>query len=120
MVGGFEYSFAGFFDTGWDLGLLAELLYEDRDGLLDTRYDHDGFAGLRVQLNDIASTMLLGGVLFDRSGEDRVFQLEGNRRLGEDWRLNLKWRDFSAVPRDQLSSFLADEDMLSLSLERFF
>ncbi|MFA5940970.1 MAG: hypothetical protein WC809_16565 [Sinimarinibacterium sp.] len=119
-VGGFEYSFSGFFDTAWDVGLLAELLYEDRDSLLDTRYDHDGFVGLRVQLNDIASTMLLGGVLFDRSGEDRVFQLEGNRRLGEDWRLNLKWRDFSAVPRDQLSNFLADEDMLSMSLERFF
>lgn len=119
-VGGFEYSFAGFFDTGWDVGLLMELLYEDRDGLLDARYNHDGFVGLRVSLNDAASTTLLGGVLADRSGKDRVFQLEGNRRIGEAWRLNLKWRDFSAVPRDSLAAFLADEDMLSMSIERFF
>ncbi len=119
-VVGFEYSFAAFFDTGWDVGVLAELLYDDRDSALDVRYDHDAFVGLRVSLNDIASTMLLGGMLVDRSGRDRVFQLEGNRRLGDDWRVNFKWRDFSAVPADSLAAFLADEDMLSVSVERFF
>ncbi|MFP5307937.1 MAG: hypothetical protein ACLGI7_19220, partial [Gammaproteobacteria bacterium] len=60
-VAGFEYTFARFFDTGWDVGVLGELLYDDRDYLLDGRYDHDAFVGARALLNDIAGTTLLGG-----------------------------------------------------------
>lgn len=120
-VAGFEYTFSDVGGFGWDVGALAEYLYDEQDTLLSTRADDDVFLGLRVGLNDIASTQLLAGFFFDRdSGKDHLLQIEASRRIGANWRAALKARHFEQVPGDALTGFLDDEDMLSLTLERYF
>jgi hypothetical protein len=119
-VSGFEYSLGDITGRGWDIGLLAEYLYDQRRDLLSRRFDHDVFLGTRVSLNDVAGTLVLAGFLFDESGDDHLLQIEASRRLGDAWRLSGKFRLFEKTGDDPFTGFLADEDMLSLSLERFF
>jgi hypothetical protein len=119
-VGGFEYTLPRFFNTGWDVGLLAEYLYDERRTLINARFDNDVFIGSRVGFNDVAGTQLLAGFFVDRRGDDQLLQIEASRRLGADWRARLKFRHFEQVPGDDFTAFIDDEDMVSLSLERFF
>lgn len=119
-VGGFEYTLPRFFETGWDVGLLAEYLYDERTTVINNRFDNDVFLATRIGFNDIAGSQLLAGFFFDRRGDDHLLQLEASRRLGADWRATLTWRHFDRVPGDALTGFLDDEDMLRLTLERYF
>lgn len=119
-VSGFEYSLGDITGRGWDIGLLAEYLYDQRRDLLSRRFDHDVFLGTRVSLNDVAGTLVLAGFLFDESGDDHLLQIEASRRLGDGWKLSGKFRLFEKTGDDPFTGFLADEDMLSLTLERYF
>jgi len=56
-VGGFEYTIFDLFETGSDLGLLLEYLYDGRNsGAPQTAAQDDVFAGARVTLNDVQDT----------------------------------------------------------------
>jgi hypothetical protein len=119
-VGGFEYTLPRFFDSGWDVGLLAEYLYDERRTLINARFDNDLFLATRVGLNDVAGTQILAGYFMDRRGDDQLLQIEASRRLGAHWRAELKLRHFEQVPGNDFTAFIDDEDMISLSVERFF
>ena len=120
-VAGFEYTFSDFAGRGWDVGGLFEYLYDEQETLLSARSDDDLFLGLRVGFNDVASSQLLAGFFFDRdSGKDHLVQIEASRRIGANWRAALKARHFEQVPGDSLTGFLDDEDMVSLTVERYF
>jgi hypothetical protein len=126
VVGGFEYTIFDLFGGDASLGLLAEYLYDDRgldisSGLIiGAAYDDDVFAGLRLQLNDVADTYLLAGVSVDRDDASTTVSLEASRRLDDRWRLELEgWGFFNVSPDDVLAA-VADDDHLILRLVRFF
>jgi hypothetical protein len=120
-VAGFEYTFGDVRGSGVDIGVLGEYLYDEKDDALNALVDDEVFAGVRVALNDIAGTTFLAGVLASRDdGKSLRYGLEGSGRLSDDWKLTAELRVFSQWPDDPATGFLADQDFLTVTLERYF
>lgn len=119
-VAGFEYTFGDVRGSGIDVGVLGEYLYDEKDGGLDTLFDDEVFAGMRVALNDVAGTQVLVGALADRETRGaRRYGIEASGRLNDDWKLSAEARIFSRWP-DDFTAFLGDQDFVTVTLERFF
>ena len=121
-VAGFEYTFGDVSGSGIDVGVLGEYLYDEKDEALNALVDDEVFAGVRLALNDVAGTTLLAGALASRDdGKSRRYGIEGSRRLNDDWKLSAEARIFSKWPKDDpATGFLAEQDFVIVTLERFF
>ncbi len=119
-TGGLEYTFFGLFDTGADLGLVVEYLYDDRGEDANTPFEDDIFAGVRFTLNDVQSTEALLGIVSDREDEAVVYALEASRRIADSWTLEIDARVYTNISAsDPLYSFRND-DFLQLVLAYHF
>jgi hypothetical protein len=117
---GFEHTLFGVFQSRADLGLLMEYLYDDRGNNATTFFEDDVFVGTRLTLNDVASSELLAGVIFDANSSQRIFSVEGSRRVGKDMKLELESRLFSNIgPTEQLNALRRDS-FVQLRLNYFF
>lgn len=110
-VGGVEYTVFQILDTDADLGLLFEYLYDGRD--LDaapiTFFEDDLFVGTRLAFNDIHDTAVLVGGIIDREDQSTALFVEAERRLGQQWKLEIESRAFVNVNRaSRLDSFRRD------------
>lgn len=65
LVGGFEYTFVGVFDSFWDVGALAEYQYDSRGEESQSSAQNDLFVGTRLALNDAEGTEILLGISQD-------------------------------------------------------
>lgn len=131
-VAGLEYTLYQIFEQSWDLGLLTEYLYDDRDdgfvtepfGLTSqtpfTVFQNDVFAGLRLTLNDTQDTSLLTGVTLDADDQSMSMIIEAERRLGENWTLDLESRLFFNADPANITSAFRDDDVLTFRLTRYF
>lgn len=121
-VGGFEYTITGIFGSSSDLGLLAEYHYDGRDDpALFTSFNRDIFVGARYVANDAPSTEILAGALVDRSNQTTFLNVEAQRRLGDNWKLDLQARFFVNVsPTDIPLYGVRQDDYFSLRISRFF
>jgi hypothetical protein len=120
LTGGFEYTFVGVFDSDADVGLLGEYLFDDRKDNATTPFENDLMIGTRLTFNDIQSTELLAGIIFDLDSTARFYNLEASRRLGDSWKLTLEARIYSDMPTDDLSYGLREDDYLQLELAWYF
>lgn len=120
-AGGVEYTLSGILDSAWDMGLLAEYLWDERGkSQFSSPFDNELFLGTRLAGNDIAGTEILAGGAVDLDTQSTFFTVEASRRFGPDWKGVLELRAFSAVPTgDPLYSFSRD-DYLSVELIRYF
>ena len=119
-VGGFEYTFFDLRGSGLDLGLLLEYLWDERQEQATTAFEDDFFVGARLAWNDVQSTELLVGAALDADSDAAFINVEGSRRLGERYELELRLRAFvNPEPDDPLFAF-AEDDYLQLSLKRYF
>ena len=119
-VAGFEYSWFGINESGMDLGLLVEHLFDDRGANAPHPLEDDVFAGMRLAFNDEEDTALLAGVIVDMEGDATNLTLEASRRVGDDWKVELETRIWTGVANDDPMSPLRDDDYLQLTLSRFF
>ncbi len=120
FVGGFEYTSYNPFETGADLGFLAEYLYDSRRNDATTAFESDVFIAGRLSFNDPRDTGLLVGVIQDLSGDARFFSLESSRRIGEGLRLTVEMRLFVDVAsHDPLNDFRNDH-FIQVSVGRYF
>ena len=120
FAAGFEYTFYQAFGTGGDVGVIVEYLWDSRGQLAPSASESDIFVGLRWEGNDISTTRILMGVIFDTDTSARVFFVEASRRIGDRWRITLDGRFFLTVPiNDPLYAFRRD-DFIQLRLARFF
>jgi hypothetical protein len=119
-VAGFEYTFYGINEGSSDLGVIVEYLHDDR-GLSEpqTAFDDDVFIGARWALNDMQDTSLLAGVVLDTNESEWFFNLEAQRRIGEDYFAEARVRIFNGDPAGQLFIF-DQEDYVQLSLAKYF
>ena len=119
-TGGFEYTFYNVHDSGFDIGLVMEYLYDDRGNAATTPFEDDVMLGVRLTPNDAQSTEFLLGVIQDRDGKARSFSLEASRRLTDHLKLDAEGRVFTGLaPSDPLYS-LRQDDYLQLGLNYFF
>jgi hypothetical protein len=117
---GGEYTWKDPFDGGYDLGLLVEYNWDDRDfGHRITIFDNDVFAGLRFTWNDETDTHALIGVQVDTRNSSSYVYLEASRRLGDDWRLGLEARIFTGNDLDPLQA-IDQDSYVQAKLTKYF
>ena len=128
-AGGLEYSFYGIFDTTIDLGLIAEYMYDSRGNRTITKLDQpnqlvffqdDFLAAIRLGFNDEQSTEILAGITLDRTTNEKFYNLEASRRLGESFKLDLEVRLYSNTSIDNASYFLRRDDYIRTELSYHF
>lgn len=120
-VGGFEYTLYQLGDSAADVGLLLEYQYDGRGEFEPlTIADNDVFAGARLALNDTQDTAVLAGVGYDVDTNETFINIEAERRLGEDYVLELRARAFSGAHQDLPTYTFARDDYLQLQLSRYF
>lgn len=120
-VAGFEYTFFDLRGTGFDPGEIGEHLYDGRDQSRSpaTPFDNDAFAGLRLTLNDVQDTEILGGAIVDLDRGAVQASAEFQRRIGERMLLEVEGRAFAARG-DPLLRRLRRDHVLTLRLTRYF
>ncbi len=120
LVGGYEYTFIGVFESIIDVGIVSEYLFDDRNDDALTPFEDDIMIGVRLALNDVQSSDLLFGIIFDRDSSAKFFSLEAGRRLGDSWKLEVETRFFSDIPKDDLQYIFRNDDYFQFSLSRYF
>ncbi len=119
-VGGFEYTFVGISETRMDLGIIGEWAYDDRGDDATTAFQNDAMFGLRLAVNDAASTELLAGASFDLNTSSRALSLEASRRFGDNWKATLEAQGFFNLPESDLFFSLRDDAFLLLELAYYY
>jgi len=120
-TGGFEYTFVSMGDTMMDLGLITEYSYDDRDDDATTPFQNDLLFGLRLGVNDAASTELLTGISFDLDGSGSVLSIEASRRLTDSMKLFLEAWSFFDLDESQTYLYsIRDDDFVRLQFFYYF
>lgn len=124
-VGGFEYSWYGLAlglgdDSVADVSVLVEHLFDGRGRHASQPFENDLFVGLRLALNDVQSSELLAGVIYDLGGEGQVFSVEASRRISDHWRIELESRFWSGIAVGDPQRTLRRDDYVGLRLRRYF
>lgn len=120
-VGGFEHTTFGVGGSPIDLGLLLEYHDDERgDDQATNGLQSDFYLGLRLTGNDVASTMVLAGIIYDTDTKSVFGNIEASRRLNEDWSLDLELRFTTNSDEDENLYFIDADDYLGISLKRYF
>lgn len=104
--GGFEYTQVGLLDTATDLGWIVEYIWEDRDDSLASPLASDVLLGTRFTFNDVASTEILAGIIYDTEDEEKAISLESSRRFGNSLKASLEARFYTDTGKPQSASQL--------------
>jgi len=119
-TGGFEYTFYSIIESQYDLGIISEVLYDDRGDNATTPFADDVLIGARLTLNDVQSTEFLLGVIFDSDNSSRLLSFESSRRFGNKWKATLEGQAFINIPDNSLLSGLKDDNYLQFEIVRYF
>jgi len=119
-TGGFEYTYVGIADTDADLGVLMELMYDERGDAASSPFNHDVFFGLRWAANDVDGTEVLSGVMQDWQHGTRFFNLEASRRIGSRWKASLQARAWTHADAQDAAYALHRDDYVEAKLIRYF
>lgn len=120
FVGGFEYTYVGVGQSAADLGWLLEYHFDERGDKATSPLDNDIFTGGRLTLNDVQDTQLLAGTTVDLETQATFVNVEGSRRLTDNWKMSLEARLLTNVPpKDPLVAFSQD-DYAQLELAYYF
>lgn len=120
VAAGMEYTFYNVFTTFYDLGVLAEYHYDDRDELSTTGLEHDIAIGARLSLNDVQSTEALAGLLIDKDSRSKFFSLEASRRLQDSWVIDVQARFLLDQPEEDPFFAFTRDDYFDISLSYHF
>jgi hypothetical protein len=120
LTGGLEYTRVGIMESSSDLGMLAEVMFDERREEATNPFDNDVFLALRWALNDEQSSELLFGVIYDWETHSKLINLEASRRLGQNYTLSVQARAWLDVRPGDLLLPLNHDDYLEISLARYF
>ncbi len=124
LVAGFEYTFYQINESAADLGVLFEYLHDGRDADITTTpptvFDDDIFIGTRLALNDIQNTSVLAGGIIDFDDQSTIFFVEAERRIGENWKLEVEGRFFINTKDNVSLSNFENDSFVTISLDRYF
>ena len=121
---GFDAAFAGLYCTlygafgqVWDRGLIAEGQYDTRPHAAAERFYS---AGLRLVLNDVKDTSFLALISQDQKQEQSLIAFEASRRLNDWSSLELRSQFYDAQKNGLAFSCIADDDVISLTVNMCF
>ena len=117
---GLEYSFFDIQESGVDLGIVAEYLYDDRGDQATTPFEDDSLIGLRIALNDTQSTDALIGIIVDNEGDGNILSLEASRRIGNSYKLNVEANKFFGSDSNDLLYSIRNDDFIQFTLAYFY
>jgi len=120
FTGGFEYTRVGIMDTAADLGVIAELMIDERGDKANTAFNHDVFVGLRWTANDAQSLTILAGAVVDWESGSTLLNLEASRRFGQSYLLTAQWRSWLNIDQGDLQYVFRQDDYIQLELARYF
>lgn len=120
-VVGFEYTLFDIRASGYDIGLLSEYLYDNRNPLVspETPFNDDLFIATRIVANDIFDSELLAGVIVDTENGAYQGTIEYQRRIGDVFTLEIEAKFFKESG-DRIIDSLSQDDLLMVRLSRFF
>lgn len=116
LVGGFEYTFVGIFESAIDIGILSEYHYDDRGESLQTIFEDDIAVGARFAFNDAQSSEALIGLIWDRNTGGKFFNIEASRRIGNNFLLEVQGRFFTNQKASDPANVLSQDDYIELFL----
>ncbi len=121
VVAGLEHTLYQVFGTAADVGLLAEYLYDGRDEARAPPIfqNNDVFAGARLTLNDAQDTAVLVGAIVDAEDGSTFVSAEAERRIGDDWKVELEARFFVNFDPREFETALAEDDFVTLRLTKY-
>ncbi len=117
---GFEYTLYNLLDSGLDTGLVVEYLYDSRGSHAPVAFQDDFLLATRIALNDVQSTEVLAGIIFDRENNAKFYNIEASRRFGNNWKAELEVRFFSSAPDNDPSFIIRDDDHIRFELKYYF
>ncbi|MBL4664689.1 MAG: hypothetical protein JKY23_01830 [Nitrospinaceae bacterium] len=119
-TGGFEYTFTRIFNSAIDFGVIGEWMFDTREERATTAFENDIATGLRLAINDAASTEALLGWVQDLDTSARFLFLEASRRFGDNWLLTAELRAFLNQPMEDLLFDLRDDEIMQIELAYYF
>lgn len=119
-TGGFEYTFVGAFDSDMDLGIIGEWMFDTREQEATNAFENDIVTGLRLAVNDAASTEALFGWVQDLDTSARFLFLEASRRFGDNWLLTAELRAFLDQPAEDFFFDQRDDEIMQIDLAYYF
>lgn len=118
LVGGFEYTLVGILDSATDLGIVTEYQFDDQPDPVVS--DNDIALGGRLTFNDVEDTDLLVFAAIDIHDGSVFASIEGDRRFGTNWELELEARLFESTNTEDPLHGLRKDDYVQLEIIRFF
>lgn len=123
-VGGTEYTFFDVGESGIDVGLLGEYLYDSRDtdriDVPQTIFENDVFLGSRIAFNDIGGTSILGGATVDVDSQEIAASIEMSTRIVDNLSASIVGRFFLNEEEDSLLYTISKDDFINLRLTYSF
>ena len=117
LVGGFEHTLYGIYDSAADLGLILEYQFDDRAQSIN---NNDIAVAMRLALNDTQSTELLAAMSIDLDNQSQFVSIEASHRLSDHWVVEAETRWFANIDKDDLLYSMQQDDYLSIRLIRHF
>jgi hypothetical protein len=120
-VAGFEYTYYGIFDSFSDLGVVVEYMWDERKLEAPNLFNDDLGIGLRWTANDVNSTTLLAGAIYDLETSSVALSFEAERRLSNQLKFSLEARfQVNVDQQDSILYSLRNEDFLRLQATYYF
>lgn len=120
-IAGFEYTFFDVYDSGLDIGVLGEYLYDSRgQNNRQTSFEDDFLIATRIAFNDVQDFTILAGIIIDRTTGAKFYNLEASRRLGDSWKVELEARFFTNLSKTDPAFLIRDDDHLRIELSYHF
>lgn len=103
-----------------DLGVVGEWMYDTRGDEATNAFENDIVGGLRLAINDAASTEALFGWVQDLDTSARLLFLEASRRFGDNWLLTAELRAFLDQPQEDFFFDSRDDEIMQIQLAYYF
>jgi len=121
MTTGIEYTLFDLFSSGLDLGVVVEYMYDTRSSKNTLApFQDDILTALRFGFNDVQSTEILAGVMFDRTNNSKFYNIEASRRIADSFKVDLEIRLFSGAPTTDASYSIREDDHIRLEIGYYF
>ena len=120
IAGGLEHTLVNANETGTDIGLIAEYVYDNRREFSFNSLDNDLFLGSRISFNNESSTEIILGIYKDLSKSTALARLKGSHRLRGNMKLSFLAQFYSSVDPQEFVHFFRRDSSLEIELLKYF